>query len=102
MKRLILFTLLQLSLVCSVADAAPQSFFTYVSGRVGSFQNGYITVDGTDYTVDERAPVYVHEKRGKALYQTAGSKWDIHAGASVYLKVAGRKVFEITVERWKQ
>ncbi|ACM21421.1 type IV pilus assembly protein PilL [Geotalea daltonii FRC-32] len=102
MKKIILLIFFLMLMCWSVVEAAQQSVLTYFNGIVGDIQGDTITVANTTFVLDKRVIVHIHQRKKGALYEVAGKLTDIHVGSPVYLRIAGRKVFEITLERWKQ
>lgn len=102
MRRIMLFMFFLIIACGTAVNAAQQSVLTYFNGKVDSIQDDRITVAGTTFVLDKKVIVHIHQRKNNALYEIPGSLNDIRTGAPVYLRVAGRKVFEITLERWKQ
>jgi hypothetical protein len=79
------------------------TFHRYIKGKVEAISDYSIVVSGHSYTLAGKVVYRVHDKSPSGSFSdNLARSSDLHAGQPVYIKVEGRTVYEVIIERWKQ
>lgn len=83
-----------------VPSAYARPHHVYLSGIVQSFGGNQISLGAGSYILAKDVTVVRLESHGNGVhYQRKGTLSDVRTGSKVYIKVLGRKVLQIEVER---
>ncbi|NJD37136.1 MAG: hypothetical protein FIA89_02260 [Geobacter sp.] len=83
-----------------VPSAYAKPHHIYLSGIVQSFGGNQISLEAGSYILSKDVTVIRLENHGNGVhYQRQGTLSDVRPGSKVYIKVLGRKVLQIEVER---
>lgn len=101
--RLIVCTSLLCALFFGAVAVTPvdaRTSHVYLSGIVQYVGNNQIGIEAGSYELARNVTVVRLENHGNGVhYQRKGSLSDVRPGAKVYIKVLGRRVLQIEVER---
>jgi hypothetical protein len=84
------------------AMAERRSSHIYINGKVTSVSGSSITVERAKFPFAPNLKVTLRDKVNDAFFESPALLNYVHAGANVTLRVRGRIVNEINIERWKR
>ena len=84
------------------AQVAAQTRHMYINGIVQAVSEEGLTLGGEVFVLQPNARVIVQRWRDGAFHEGKGRLSDVAAGHSATVRVTGKVISEIIVEKWKQ
>lgn len=97
-----LFVLIFFVITLAWHPAAAQTKHMYVNGLIQAVSGDTVTLGGEVFVLHPKSKVYLQTYSNGAYHELKGRLNDVVPGLSANVKVTGKVISEISIERWKQ